>query len=160
MPRQIEITSPSAIAHALIVGSFPPVTQLLPHRGIMLLVDQVEFYDENVITATYRVPSEPFWAAGHFPPPVGPIMRGVDIIEAMAQTAGCHVKLTTGKEAKSGVLVGVDGARFSSKVLPGDTLTIMAMHLRGNGRLRVYHATAMRESKTVAQSNLKIVLTS
>ncbi|HEY4493008.1 MAG TPA: 3-hydroxyacyl-[acyl-carrier-protein] dehydratase FabZ [Candidatus Paceibacterota bacterium] len=136
--------------------AIPPVTSLIPHRGPMLLVDMVvEFSDMNLI-ATHKVSKEPFWATGHFPAPIGPIMPGVLIVEAMAQAAGCHAKLTCCRNAKKGFLVGIDGTRFYATVVPRDILELAALRVRGRGGYHVYETTVKRGRELVAKAVLQI----
>ena len=101
------------------------IMKLLPHRYPFLLVDRVlEFTPRQSITAIKNVTiNEPFFQ-GHFPD--FPVMPGVLIIEALAQTAA----LLTFTEEKADDAVyyfaGIDGARFKKPVLPGDQLVIPA----------------------------------
>ena len=99
------------------------ILKLLPHRYPFLLVDRVlEFEAQKRIKTLKNVTiNEPFFQ-GHFPGQ--PVMPGVMILEALAQSAGL---LTFGAdmERKEGALyyfVGIDGARFKQVVYPGDQL--------------------------------------
>ena len=99
------------------------ILKLLPHRYPILLVDRVlEFEPQKRIKPLKNVTiNEPYFM-GHFPDQ--PVMPGVMILEALAQSAGL---LTFGAdmERKEGALyyfVGIDGARFKRVVYPGDQL--------------------------------------
>src|SRR5579863_9381082 len=99
------------------------IRQILPHRYPFLLVDRiVELDAERIVGIKNVTVNEPFFT-GHFPD--FPVMPGVLIIEAMAQTAGVLVlKSIPERDSKLVLLVSVDAARFSKPVVPGDQLRI------------------------------------
>ena len=97
------------------------IMKVLPHRYPMLLVDRiVERDDQRIVGIKNVTANEPFFQ-GHFPGQ--PIMPGVLIVEAMAQTGGL---LTMGRienpEEKVVLFLGIDKARFRRPVVPGDQL--------------------------------------
>lgn len=102
------------------------IMRLIPHRYPFLLIDKVtdlipDVSATGIKNVTYN---EPFFQ-GHFPG--HPIMPGVMIIEAMAQTAAVMVMETLKRTADQGIVVyfmSVDEARFRKPVVPGDTLHI------------------------------------
>lgn len=101
------------------------IREIIPHRYPFLLVDKVvELEPGKKIVAIKNVTAnEPFFQ-GHFPN--YPIMPGVLIVEALAQTAGiCTASVEAGK-GKLGVFAGIDGVKFKRQVVPGDTLTLEA----------------------------------
>ena len=108
------------------------IMRFLPHRYPFLLVDKIlEIIPGNSIVGSKNVTvNEPFFA-GHFP--TFPVMPGVLIIEAMAQTGGIFamealdVKVAEDPDTKM-FFMSIDKARFRKPVLPGDTL-IMTMEL-------------------------------
>src|SRR5580698_7443638 len=98
------------------------ILKLLPHRYPFLLVDRVlECRSGESIRALKNVTyNEPFFP-GHFP--VRPVMPGVMIIEALAQTAGILAFVTSGivpNATRRFYFVGIDNARFRKPVEPGD----------------------------------------
>ena len=102
------------------------ILEHLPHRYPMLLVDRVlEMEANKSITALKNVTiNEPFFQ-GHFPH--HPVMPGVLILEALAQTAAILSFTSASEKANSNAvyyLVGIDGARFKRPVEPGDQLTL------------------------------------
>ena len=94
---------------------------ILPHRYPFLLVDRIiELEADRVVGIKNVTLNEPFFQ-GHFPD--FPVMPGVLIVEAMAQTAGVLVlKSMPDRENKLVLLVAVENARFRKPVVPGDTL--------------------------------------
>jgi len=106
----------------------------LPHRYPFLLVDRILEInlEENEIVGLKNVTvNEPFFQ-GHFPGV--PIMPGVLILEALAQTGGVLVH-QKGYVKKIAVLLNVANAKFRKPVLPGDALLLYAkgLHVSGNG---------------------------
>src|SRR5690606_31346085 len=104
------------------------IREYLPHRYPFLLVDRVEELIEGDRIVAYKNVSinEPFFN-GHFSD--YPVMPGVLITEAMAQTAGILGFKTMGKKPAEGsmyLFVGADDMRFKRQVMPGDKLTLEA----------------------------------
>src|SRR5450432_3228546 len=97
------------------------IRAILPHRFPFLLVDRiVEMEAERIVGIKQVTHNEPFFQ-GHFPD--FPVMPGVLIVEAMAQTAGVLVlKSMPDRASKLVLLVAVERARFRRPVVPGDTL--------------------------------------
>ena len=99
------------------------IMDLLPHRYPFLLVDRILEMEENkrIVGIKNVTMNEPFFQ-GHFPG--APIMPGVLIIEAMAQTCGILVLSSTQEKAgsKNVLFLGIDKARFRKPVYPGDQL--------------------------------------
>ena len=95
------------------------IKAILPHRYPFLLVDRiVELEIDRVVGIKNVTANEPFFQ-GHFPD--FPVMPGVLIVEAMAQTAGVMVlKSMPDRENKLVLLVAVENARFRKPVVPGD----------------------------------------
>jgi 3-hydroxyacyl-[acyl-carrier-protein] dehydratase len=101
------------------------IRNIIPHRYPFLLVDKViELEPGKRVTAVKNVTTnEPFFQ-GHFPG--DPIMPGVLIVEALAQTAGISVAVLEENKGKLGVFSGIDGLKFKRQVVPGDVLTLEA----------------------------------
>jgi len=101
------------------------VEALLPHRPPFLLVDEVLDGEPGVsCVASRTLRGDDFWFAGHFPG--NPVMPGVLIVEALAQTA--TIAAASGAEigGKIGLFAGIDKVRFKRVVRPGDTLRLEA----------------------------------
>ena len=101
------------------------IEALLPHREPFLFVDEVTKLEENRIEAYRDVRPEEFYFAGHFPG--NPVMPGVLIVEAIAQTGILMVLARLGgREGKSTLFVGIERARFRRIVRPGERLLLAA----------------------------------
>ncbi|KGN98030.1 hydroxymyristoyl-ACP dehydratase [Porphyromonas gingivicanis] len=96
------------------------IKELLPHRFPFLLVDKViEIKRDSIVGVKSVSCNEPFFP-GHFPEE--PVMPGVLIVEAMAQTGGLLVLNSMGNEKCSTYFLKINNVKFRQKVVPGDTL--------------------------------------
>ena len=101
------------------------VLRYLPHRPPFLLVDEVLELEPGVrCVAARTLRDDDWWFAGHFPG--NPVMPGVLIVEALAQTATIAAASAGGAEGKVGLFAGIDKVRFKRVCKPGDTLTLEA----------------------------------
>ena len=120
------------------------IKALIPHRYPMLLVDRIiDIVDGVSCTGIKNVTiNEPFFQ-GHFPQE--PIMPGVLIVEAMAQTAGALVCATAdiGSTDNSVYFMSIDNARFRKPVVPGDTLQMKVEKLKKHRNVWKFSAKAM-----------------
>ena len=131
------------------------IQRLLPHRYPFLLVDRVieVVPDVSAVALKNVTINEPFFD-GHFPG--HPVMPGVLIIEAMAQTAAVLVVHTLGPESEGKLVyfMSVDNARFSAPVVPGDQLRLevnLKRLVRGMG---LFAARTTVDGKDVASCEL------
>lgn len=129
------------------------VLQMIPHRYPFLMIDRVD----EVVTGTSAIGvknvtiNEPFFQ-GHFPSE--PVMPGVLIIEAMAQTAAVLVVHTLGTEFEGKLVyfMSVDSARFRKPVVPGDQLRIHVVKDRHRGMVWKFKAEAKVDGVLVAEA--------
>jgi len=128
------------------------ILKLLPHRYPFLLVDKILEKEENKIVGVKNVTlNEPFFP-GHFPG--HPVMPGVLIIEAMAQTVAVLMFSKEEYQGKLPLFAGIDKARFKKPVYPGDQLILKVEILkmvRGIGKAR---AEAYVDDNLVASAEL------
>lgn len=101
------------------------IKKIIPHRDPMLLVDEVvQMEPESSITTRFYVDPEREIFKGHFPE--DPVLPGVYTVEIMAQTADILILSCPRYAGKTPLFLGIDRARFLSKIKPGDTLEIHA----------------------------------
>jgi 3-hydroxyacyl-[acyl-carrier-protein] dehydratase len=99
------------------------IESILPHRAPFLLIDEVsELEPGRRVVATRDVRDDDWWFAGHFPE--RPVMPGVLIVEAMAQTGAVAVLVEEENRGKIAFFAGIDDCRFKRVVEPGDVLTL------------------------------------
>lgn len=134
------------------------IIEALPHAHPFILIDRIIDYkpDMSYIHGCKSVSyNEPFFQ-GHFP--VTPVMPGVLIIEAMAQTIGAVcLSIVQPQERELFVLVGVDGVRFKSKVVPGDQLHLKCEVIKMRKTLVKYHCQGFVDDRLCCQADLMLV---
>ena len=132
------------------------IKKLLPHRYPMLLVDRVLTWEANKsITAIKNVTVNEEFFNGHFPHK--PVMPGVLMIEAMAQTAAILSFLTMNiKPDENSVVyfVGIDNARFKRPVGPGDQLKMDVEILRVSRGIWKYKAVGSVDGQVAVEAEL------
>jgi len=139
-------------------GSMPildinAIREILPHRYPFLLVDRiVELEPERIVGIKNVTANEPQFT-GHFPD--FPVMPGVLIIEAMAQTAGVLVlKSIPDRDKKLVLLVAVENARFRRPVVPGDTLRMEMKVIRRKASVAKMAGIATVDGVVVAEAEV------
>jgi 3-hydroxyacyl-[acyl-carrier-protein] dehydratase len=136
------------------------IMKYLPHRYPFLLVDRVlELVpNERVVAIKNVTMNEPHFP-GHFPH--HPVMPGVLMIEALAQTAGLLAFRSSGKEITENSVVyfvGIDGARFKRPVVPGDQLRMEASILRHTRGIWKFAARATVDGQLACEAELMCTL--
>jgi 3-hydroxyacyl-[acyl-carrier-protein] dehydratase len=127
------------------------IRRILPHRYPMLLVDRiVELEAERIVGIKNVTVNEPFFM-GHFPD--YPVMPGVLIVEAMAQTAGVLVlKSIPDRESKLVLLVSIEFAKFRRPVLPGDQLRMELIMIKRKASVAKMSGKATVDGVLVAEA--------
>jgi 3-hydroxyacyl-[acyl-carrier-protein] dehydratase len=128
------------------------IMQMIPHRYPFLLIDRVKdvVFDTSAVGIKNVTVNEPFFQ-GHFPG--HPIMPGVLLIEAMAQTSAVLVIKTTGKVAGSVVyFMTIDNARFRKPVRPGDQVKLHVEKVRNRGNVWKFKGEARVDGKLMAEA--------
>jgi 3-hydroxyacyl-[acyl-carrier-protein] dehydratase len=129
------------------------IMQLIPHRYPFLMIERVIDIVPGVkATGVKNVSINEQYFSGHFPEK--PVMPGVLIIEAMAQTAACLVVHTLGaaSEGKLVYFMSVDGARFRKPVEPGDQLHVQVTKQRSRGNVWKFEGRAVVGDTLVAEA--------
>jgi len=129
------------------------IQRILPHRYPFLLVDRiVEIEPERIVGIKNVTRNEPFFD-GHFPD--FPVMPGVLIVEAMAQTAGVLVlKTIADRDSKLVLLVSIDYARFRKPVVPGDTLRLEMTLIKRKASVAKMAGRATVDGQLVAEAEV------
>jgi len=127
------------------------IRKILPHRYPFLLVDRIlEMDDLRVVGIKNVTVNEPFFM-GHFPD--FPVMPGVLIIEAIAQTAGVLVLSSIpDRDNKLVFLVSVESAKFRKPVVPGDQLVMEVKVVRRKGTVAKMEGVARVNGSIVAEA--------
>ncbi len=134
------------------------IQKILPHRYPFLLVDKIIHLelDKKVVGIKSVTANEPFFP-GHFPG--RPVMPGVLIIEAMAQTGGIlMLNSIPNPEEKLVLFMGIDKAKFRKQVVPGDQLILEVVLLNKRNSIIVIGAKAFVNNNLVAEAELKAAI--
>jgi 3-hydroxyacyl-[acyl-carrier-protein] dehydratase len=135
------------------------IMELLPHRPPMLLIDRMIDIVPNVSATGVRQISisDPIFA-GHFPG--HPIMPGVMIVEAMAQTAGALVMFSMNANADDKLVyfMSIDRARFRAPVMPGDVLLIPVKQQRARVPVWKFSGEAYVNGKLCAEAEFSAMI--
>lgn len=135
------------------------IMEMIPHRYPFLLVDRVEdMVKGQSATGIKNVTiNEPFFP-GHFPQK--PVMPGVLIVEAMAQTAAVLVVHTEGEEIEGKLVyfMSIDHCRFRNPVGPGDTLHIKVNKERNRANIWKFKGEAFVDGKLMAEATITAMI--
>jgi len=134
------------------------IMEMIPHRYPFLLIDKVTniVSGETAVGIKNVTVNEPFFQ-GHFPD--HPIMPGVLLIEAMAQTSAILVIDSTGKKAGNVVyFMTVDNARFRKPVVPGDRVELHVEKQRSRGNVWKFSGKAIVDGVKVAEATYSAMI--
>jgi 3-hydroxyacyl-[acyl-carrier-protein] dehydratase len=152
---------PDMTSIAMQPGDDEPVTILdslqiqaiIPHREPFLLVDRIVELEEGkrIVGMRYVNPNEAY-LRGHFPN--YPVMPGVLVVEALAQTGAVLVMRNPTNAGKIPFFARIDNCRFREQVRPGDTLRLEVEATTSRGPVGKAHARALVGGKVVAEADL------
>ena len=139
------------------VYSSKEIMDILPHRHPFLLIDTIEELEPGVRAVGKKCVSlnEPYFA-GHFPG--NPVMPGVLLIEAMAQTGAVVLLDLPEWKGKTAYFVGIDNARFKKKVVPGDVVYFEVKLIKQKGPIGVAEAKATVEGELAAKAEISFAV--
>ena len=134
------------------------IQKIIAHRHPFLLVDYIEDYEPGEYAVGYKCVTyrEDFFA-GHFPQE--PVMPGVLILEALAQTGAVAALSLPENKGKLALFGGIKNARFRKQVTPGDVLTLHCELVEQRGPVGIGKASAYVDGKCAATAELTFVLT-
>ncbi len=134
------------------------IKEILPHRYPFLLVDKIIELEpgKKAVGIKNVTVNEPFFQ-GHFPE--YPIMPGVLIVEALAQTAGIAVAVLEENKGKLGVLASIESIKFKYQIQPGDVLRLETEILMTKLGVTKAKVKAMVDGKVAAEGEIKLAMT-
>ncbi|MDD5449684.1 MAG: UDP-3-O-acyl-N-acetylglucosamine deacetylase [Candidatus Omnitrophica bacterium] len=132
------------------------IKRILPHRYPFLLVDKIVMMEAMRIVGVKNVTANEEFFQGHFPG--RPIMPGVLIVEAMAQTAGILMLSRNENFGKLAYFTGIDNVRFRKTVVPGEQLVMEIQVTRFKSRTGQARAEAKVDGKLVCEADLMFAL--
>ena len=135
------------------------IQRCIPHRYPFLMIDKVVDIVANtsavgVKNVTYNEPH----FQGHFP--AMPVMPGVTIVEAMAQTSAVMVSLSLDLVDKNPLVffMGIDKVKFRRKVVPGDVLRMAITTIRGGSRIWKFNGVATVEGEVACSAEFSAMI--
>jgi beta-hydroxyacyl-ACP dehydratase FabZ len=134
------------------------IMDLLPHRYPILLVDRIlDFEPREWIRGLKNVSFNEEVFQGHFPS--RPVLPGVYIVEAMAQTGGCLLMREYEDRARKVIyFMGIDAVKFRKPVLPGDQLVMEVKVIQFKGRICKMRGEAFVDGQKVAEAEFMSML--
>ncbi|MFA6435223.1 MAG: 3-hydroxyacyl-ACP dehydratase FabZ [Elusimicrobiales bacterium] len=127
------------------------ILRIIPHRYPFLLVDKVEIVEENKFcVGTKCVTANELYFHGHFPSK--PILPGVLILEAMAQTAAAMMMSLPETQGHFAYIAGINRAKFRRLVVPGDVLKLFVNVIRFKGKIGKLSGTAFVGAEPAAEA--------
>lgn len=133
------------------------IRDVIPHRYPFLLVDKIIELEvgKKAVGIKNVTINEPFFQ-GHFPG--NPIMPGVLIVEALAQTAGTAIGLMAENKGKLGVFTGIECIKFRKQVIPGDVLRLEAEICTIKRGLAKAKVNAYVDGKIAVEGEIKFIM--
>ena len=129
------------------------IQELLPHRYPILLVDRILELGEDYILGEKLVSSNEPVLSGHFPG--HPVLPGVFLLEALAQTACIWaIRQRAGPASLQPALLGIDNARFRRPVVPGDVVQLHVHLERQRGTMYRFRGEARVEGELAADAKI------
>ncbi len=129
------------------------IKDIIPQREPFLMIDEVEEYIPGESAIAYKnVRNEEWYFKGHFPG--NPIMPGVLITEALAQTGAVAILSMQENKGKNALFGGIDKMKFKKMVLPGDRLKLEVKIIKRKGPIGVGEAIATVDGVIAAKGEL------
>ena len=133
------------------------IMEIIPHRQPFMLIDTIEEMEPGIRAVAKKCVSynEPFFA-GHFPQE--PVMPGVLIVEALAQTGAVAILSLEENKGKTAYFAAINSAEFKKKVVPGDVLMLETEIIKSKGPMGIGRATATVDGKVAVQAELTFAI--
>ena len=133
------------------------IMEIIPHRQPFMLIDTIEEMEPGVRALAKKCVSynEPFFQ-GHFPGE--PVMPGVLIVEALAQTGAVAILSLPENKGKTAYFAAINSAKFKKKVIPGDVLMLETEIIKVKGPMGIGKATATVDGKVAVQAELTFTI--
>ena len=133
------------------------IKKIIPQREPFLMIDEIEDYIPGESATAYKnVETSEWYFKGHFPE--NPIMPGVLITEALAQTGAVAILSLEENKGKNALFGGIDKMKFKKIVKPGDVLKLEVKIIKKKGPIGVGEAIASVDGNIVAKGELTFAI--
>ena len=133
------------------------IEKIIPHRHPFLLIDRLEELLPGVRAVGCKAVSyDEYFFRGHFPKE--PVMPGVLVIEALAQTGAAEILSLEENKGKTAYFGGINKCKFKGKIVPGDKVRLETRIIRQKGPVGIGEAVASVDGKTVVAAELTFMI--
>lgn len=133
------------------------IKKIIPQREPFLMIDEVEKYIPGESAIAYKnVSEEEYYFKGHFPG--NPIMPGVLLVEALAQTGAVAILSMEENKGKNALFGGIDKLKFKKQVVPGDRLKLEVKIIKKKGPIGIGEAIATVNDKIAVKGELTFAI--
>jgi 3-hydroxyacyl-[acyl-carrier-protein] dehydratase len=137
--------------------SLDAIKAIIPHREPFILIDRItENVSLNFTVSEHDVRESAFWVPGHFPG--NPVMPGVLMVEAMAQTGAVNILTMPEYNGKIGYFSSIQDVKFKRKVVPGDILVIKATYLSQRAAFFFFEGEAFVNDQLVCSARFSVAV--
>ncbi len=135
------------------------IKQIIPQREPFLMIDEVESYIPGESAIAYKnVSADEYYFKGHFPG--NPIMPGVLMVEALAQTGAVAILSMEENQGKNALFGGIDKLKFKRQVVPGDRLKLEVKIIKKKGPIGIGEAIATVNQQVAVKGELTFAIVS
>ncbi|MBQ2938660.1 MAG: 3-hydroxyacyl-ACP dehydratase FabZ [Clostridia bacterium] len=133
------------------------IKKIIPQREPFLMIDKVEEYIPGESCIAYKnVNEDEYYFKGHFPG--NPIMPGVLMVEALAQTGAVAILSMEENKGKNALFGGINNLKFKKQVVPGDTLKLEVKIIKKKGPIGIGEALATVDGKVAVKGELTFAI--
>lgn len=133
------------------------IKKIIPQREPFLMIDEVESFEPGQSAVAYKnVSEEEYYFKGHFPG--NPIMPGVLMVEALAQTGAVAILSMEENKGKNALFGGIDKLKFKKQVVPGDRLKLEVKIIKKKGPVGIGEAIATVDGKIAVKGELTFAI--
>lgn len=133
------------------------IKEIIPQREPFLMIDEVEEYIPGESCTAYKnVREDEYYFKGHFPE--NPIMPGVLMVEALAQTGAVAILSMEENKGRNALFGGINNLKFKKQVVPGDRLKLEVKIIKKKGPIGIGEALATVDGKVAVKGELTFAI--